>query len=381
MEWTGILFLIFCFIILLVLLYKLFYYEFDSDIHKDYERMATMLYDGPLSSLLNGSGINNIPRLNLVTTNPEIARVNNCAKGPVYIGPGSATDADCVRTCMNDSAHVVNVADDETVIYDNAILQKGAHCSIGARPECNMRTTIVKMTINSVVCQSKFPRLVGGTLGNNIVACNNSLINDPQNVLWDYKTNERFDPWTTTVLDEDELLPDGKYRFACIYKGEDSRGNSYQSHPHDRLHPIRNYCADLVYRAHPDVRTVWSDDGKTYTCDCGDPSVTRVSRIRDDDPTSQCSDVKLSVRDDVRMRKILTVPYKCFTLYSPLEDVGKYLPCPNDQFTREGSQMASVTVEFSENERSLIEHPLYKDMKDESDEYSGVYVHEGFRIP
>ena len=46
-------------------------------------------------ALLNCSGINNIPTLNLVTTNPEVVKANNCGKGPVFIG-ATGKDLDCI---------------------------------------------------------------------------------------------------------------------------------------------------------------------------------------------------------------------------------------------------------------------------------------------
>ena len=358
---SPIVFFVFGFVTVVLLAYLLLVYRYDEkNILDDYDKLENELADGSLESLLNGSGINNIPKLNIISSNPEVTTANRCASGPVYIGPGIGSDTDCIRTCVNDTAHVVNVREGETVVFDKTVLQKGAHCVIGPRPECNMRTSIAMMTVNSVTCQSRFPRLVGGRLGDTVVACNDNIYNDPQNVLWDYKTNTRFDPWTTTVLDEDERLSDGSFRFVCHYNGEDSRGNLYQPHPYDRYHPIRNHCASLVYRAHPAVKTVWNDDSKTFTCDCGDRSETRVSHIDANDPTSVCSNIVAGYQDDGPNRRRLTIPYRCFTLFSTLDDVAESFPCPNDQFTRKGSQMASVELVVTESNDVTIEHPEFK---------------------
>lgn len=376
MDWQITCFVTVSLFVLALLIYILLYYKFDKKITRDIEDTVTDLYNGPLASLLNGSGINNIPNLNLVTTNPEVAKANNCEKGPIFIGDTSGTDADCIRTCVNSGAKVINVADGETAIYNSTILQRGAHCYIGPRPECNMKTSMAMMTVNSIVCRSKFPKLVGGPSGSTIVACNNNLINDPQNILWDYKGNARFNPFTSTITDEDELLPDGTgtgtYRFRCRFNGVDVRGNLYQEHPFDRLHPIINYCADSIYRAHPDVKTIFSKDRKTFECDCGDPNETRVRHLDPNDRRSQCADISLSIKSDIKERKIMTVPYRCFTLYSTLDDVGKYPPCPDDQFTRDGSQLGSVEFQFTEKENELIEHPLYKDLS-----AMGVHTYSG----
>lgn len=366
------LFVMTSFCVLAFLVYALYYYRFDKNIVATVDRMAMKLYENDaIRALSNGSGVNNIPSLNLITTNPEVVKANSCGDGPVFIGT-TGKDLDCIRTCANDSARAVRVNDGETFAYESSILKPGVHCILGARPECNTKTTTVVMTVNSITCRPKYPRLIGGKLGGEIVACNNSHINDPQNVLWDYLENRRVDPWRTAIQDEDELMPDGDdYRYRCKFYGVDVRGNEYIEHPNDRFHPIANYCADLVYRAHPDVRTVFGDDGQSFVCDCGDPAKTRVRNLVSHDPSSQCSDVVYAVTNDVKRRKRITVPYKCVTLYSPLTDIGRHPVCPDEKLTRRGSQMAAVELEFTTDESQLIEHPLYKDF---SSTNSGVYT-------
>lgn len=335
------------------------FFIYDPNLIPQNEKLAEKLRYGPLQSLLNGSGINNIPSLNIITTNAAVATANQCGRGPVNIGL-SGTDSDCVKVCANSSAKAVQVGPDEQYYYGSFALNEGANCIIGPRPECDTKTTIVLMTINSVVCRSKFPRIIGGTIGTNVVACNNRLIQSPNNVLWDYKYNEKFNPLTTTITDEDEVLPDGTYRFRCKYRGTDSRGNTYQENPFDRFHPISNYCASLIFRAHPDVRTVFTQNNTDYYCDCGNFSDTRVKNIVEEDKRSQCSPTSLQITSYDKGVKTAIIPYKCFTLFSPIDSVATSLPCPNDQFTREGLQMGTVKVTYTENTKTVLEHPLYQ---------------------
>lgn len=345
-------------IVVIYSIYLLLYFKFSGDIKDQNEKLAKKLQDHNIQTLLNGSGINNIPNLNLVSLNPNVVKANKCSNGPVYIG-ATGTDSDCVRTCANSSASVVQVEPDHVVIYDSAVLQPGANCIIGPRPMCNMNTTYAMMTINSVVCRPKFPQLVGGPLGNTMIACNNRIIDDPQNYLWDYLNNVKFSPLTTDIENVDEMLPDGSYRFRCRFNGLDNHNNTYIESNLNRFHPMENYCAALVYSAHPDVKTVFTENG--VECDCGDFEETRVKHIDPNDKSSQCSSIAFEVKQDVRNRYLMTVPYKCFTLYSPIEDVGKYLPCPNELFTRQGNQIASVTIPYTTKIDALIEHPVYKD--------------------
>lgn len=350
--------------ILLISIYMLMYVPINGKaIERKSEELREKLKHGPLQSLMNGSGINNIPNLSLVTNNEEISRANKCSEKPLLVGSSGVTQDECVRICANSSANVINVQDGELYLYEQQTLSPGFYCTIGPRPECNTKTSIPVMTVNSVTCRSKFPRLVGGPLGTTIVACNNSQINDQKNILWDYKNNKAFDPLSTVITNQNERLPDNQYRFRCKFNGVDERNNQYIRHPLDRFQPIRNYCASSIYSAHPDVRTVYSKDNKSFTCDCGDFKETRVTNMTDA-KNSICSHIKSETKTDVGDRKLLTLPYKCFTLYSTLDDVGKYPPCNNEQFTRQGSQMSSVTIPYTHKLNHMIDHPIYDKLID-----------------
>lgn len=351
----------------ILILYTMLHYSFARRaIREQDDRLANDLRNGPLESLLNGSGINNIPKLNLVTSNETIATANKCANGPLFVSAPNTDidDARCVATCLNSSARSLSVVEGDTVMYENGQLRPGNYCLIGARPECNTNMSVVLMTVNSVVCRSKFPNIVGGPLANNVIACSNRLIYDPQNYLWDYKNNERFDPSRTRLVDENERLADGSFRFRCKFKGVDERGNQYMMNPWDRFHPFKNYCASLIYRAHPDVTTRISADGNDYTCDCGNENETRVRHSVEGDPRSRCSSATMKRETVTGSREKLTLIYNCFTLFSPIEDVADRFPCPENLFTREGNQVAEATIFYSQNDKIAIEHPQYEYLPD-----------------
>lgn len=343
----------------------LLYYSFKRDIEKDTELWAKKLQDNKIQALLNGSGINNIPNLNIISTNNQVTIANNCQNGPVYLGKTGSKD-ECVRTCANSTADLINVHEDETYIYNSNKLQVGVYCTIAPRPLCNMKTTYALMTINSIVCRSKYPDLIGGELGTEIIACKNRFISDPKNVLWDYANNELFSVYRTEFTDTNERLSDNSYRFACKFNGLDANGNKYIANPLNRFHPMRNYCAGLVHDASDNIKTVFDNLNRTFECDCGNFDETRVKNIDPNNKRSQCSNLVVIDIPGIRSKRILTVPYKCFNLFSPLSDVGRYLPCPNDQFTRDGSQMATVTVEYSTSLSSVIEHPQYDDFRNDT---------------
>lgn len=356
--------------------YIFLYYTFDErKIISRNSKMKDKLRNSKLQSLLDGSGINNIPNLEIITNNEAITIAAACAKGPVSVADAK-TDADCIRVCANSSAHHLAVNEGETTIYDSDVLNAGSYCTIGPRPRCNMSTSIAMMTVNSIICRPRYPDLVGGPTGNTLVACNNSDINDPKNQLWDYRDNIKFDPFLQVqAIDVNEKLDSGEYRYRCRFNGYDEHQNLYVEHPNNRFHPFRNYCASELYMAHPDVQMRWNPDTQSMYCDCGDYHTTRVKNIIPDDPTSLCATHTFDVKTDVRNRKILTQPYRCFNMFSNVTDVGKYMPCPGDAFTTRGSQFATVEIPFTHTWDALIEHPIYKDF-DSSD--AGVVMGDGY---
>lgn len=352
---------IFLIVITILVSFILLYFRFDTKIPERVKRNAKILQENDsTAALINGSGINNIPTLNIISTNAVVNFANKCGQKPLLFGP-TGNDADCQRICANETAYVLKVTKDNATYYENSKLEAGSYCMLGRRPECNTKTTSILMTINSVTCRSKYPKLFGGKTGNDVIACNNSRINDPLNVLWDYKHNTRVRAETISLRDENELLSDGNYRFRCRFMGKDSNNNNFMENPYDRFHPMKNYCAEYVYGAHPSVKTVIDLENNTIRCDCGDYSTTRVSNINPDDVSTRCSNEIYENKTLLPNQKRVTIPYKCFTVNSPIEEVGKYMPCPPDQFIRNGSRMSSINMIYSERDTVPIEHPYYAD--------------------
>lgn len=349
------------------MIYLLLYFSFDSNIKRINDEVMRKLKDHKLQSLLNGSDINNIPNLNIVSPNSIVTVANSCSRFPVRIHE-NGTINDCIRTCANSSASILHVKDGDSIIWNNSQqLQGGTYCTVSDVPECNMKTTNALLTINSVICKSKFPELVGGRTGNTIVACNNSLIYDPRNVLWDYKYNKPFNAFTTIINDTDELLFNNEFRFRCKFDGQDIMKNNYIEHPKNRFQPIRNYCASQVYKASKLVKTKY-DEHFNYTCDCGNVENTRVQHIDPNDDKSLCINTEITNKIEVisGVKKQMSLSYHCFTMNSPLEEVAKYPPCPpheEEVFADVTNRMGVIKIPFSEDVEALIEHPEFDKFK------------------
>ena len=352
----------------------LFHYKFNPNIQSKADEMAENLKNGPLEALLNGNDIYNIPKLSITSTNQDVSTANSCDKNPVYYGP-KATTKDCISMCANVNTEVLQVEDGDIQIFNDTVLKTGSYCYVGSRPFCNMNTTYAVMTINSIVCRPKFPRLFGGVEGSQILACNNQLIYDPKNRLKDNLDGTFVDPFLTTIQDVDETLPDGSFRFTCDFGGYDEKSNAYQEHPLDRFHPIRNYCASRIYLAHEAVLTKFSPDGKTFECDCGNPDQTRVVNSDPSDPTSKCSSFPFKTTQD-GIIYTTEVPIPCFTLYSTLDDMGTRFPCSENKFTNEYSgDREIVTLTYTADRNKMIEHPGFSKFKPANEQKIRVNKH------
>lgn len=385
-----IIFIVLLFLFVFMVLYFNELYIYDNNLLKEIQENMTKLDDHKINSLLNGSSINNIPNIHIMSDNDLIEKANACTTIPMPTSSYHETDHDCIKQCLNSSAKLLVVDHDETVIFSNVKLDPGKYCSIAPRPQCNTKTTLALMTVNSVVCHPKYPRVFGGKYGNTCLACKNTTNVDPRNVLWDYKKNTAVDALDIDInFNENELMPgtNHNFRYRCKFDGVDEKGNKLMEHPYDRMQPIVNTCASLIYKAHPDVKTVFHKN-HTVTCDCGDVEVTRVQHLVPDDKQSLCAprtNVYNNVSTDnktptTKLKRETTLIYDCFNINSPVTDVATKRPCAPEDFV-EGNKppIGTITIEHAKTHRAMIEHPKYMSL--EADLESGTYIKEIQEVP
>jgi hypothetical protein len=355
----GIFILILC-ILAIYIVGGMLYYNFSKKIAQQNEQWEEKLQDDKFRALLNGSSINNLPNVNITSLNEGVTQANKCGQKPVYFGT-TGTPQDCVQMCVNSDAVSITVSDAEIYIYESEMLRPGFYCLVGNKPQCNLHTTYAIMTINSHFCRPKYPAVAGSK----IIACNNRMIYDSRNVLWDYLHDGPFDLYGTEITYENEILADSSYRFRCIFNGRDSINNRYVEHPFARFHPIRNYCTQYIPNA-PDDITFSLDSDLKVVCDCGDTERTRLDNIIPNDPTSPCAPIQYQISNVIRNQNKVTVPIPCFNLFSPISAVTDRTPCPSDQFTRNGLQMTSTSFMMTTKLDDIIESPVYDQMPSNS---------------
>lgn len=307
--------------------------------------MNMNLKNEKLRNLLNGNAIQNLPAINIITTNPNVNRLQSCRDGPIYMGR-DATEFSCKQMCgTNGSTFYVGERDE--IFSNGQRLRPGMYCGL-VPPNCNLNTTYAVATANSVACRSKFPRMFGGPEGNQIIACNNSLYTNPGNVLWDYATNGRVTQFHE-LFDTNEKLPNGEYRFRCKFD-DDEFGNAFIPHVLDRLHPQRNYCTQNIFRGSRAIQQM--PDG---TCDCGDYQNTRVRNKFPNDPRSECTScfTLYHQRD-----KFAEGGSRCFTNFSRFGSIGTDLPCLPSKFPNEGNFCESINVSVTEDNVAFPFFPI-----------------------
>jgi len=298
--------------------------------------MNLNLKNAELNNLLNGNTIQNLPAINIITTNPDVNTLQSCRDGPIFMGR-DGTDFSCRQLCGT-NGRLFHVNPGEEIFSNGQRLEPGMYCGLRP-PNCNLNTTYAVATGNSVACRSKFPRIFGGPEGNQIIACNNSVYDNPNNILWDNLKNQRVTQFTE-MFDANERLSNNNFRFTCRF-GDDQMQNRYIEHPIDRFHPQRNYCSRGLFRGHRDILQLPSGE-----CYCGNPDSTRVRNKFPGDEFSECT---ACFSDFDNANNIATGGNDCFTMFSNFTEAGQRPPCLASRFNREGNFCESIKVHVQED--------------------------------
>ena len=334
-------------VIIIAAIYTMAIFKYDFTSTFDYiNKMNLMLQNSDIANLLNGNPIGNLPVINIQTNNSEIKRLNECANGPIFLGDAS-DEFVCKRICGS-AGKLLNVTTDDEIFSNGFKLTEGAWCTV-TRPNCNLNTTYVRATANSVDCQTKYPSLFGGETGNRLVACNNLKYFNVKNILWDNLTNSRVTPMTKIYKGEDELLADGSYRFTCKFN-EDEQGNQYIEHISNRFHPMRNFCTKELYKANPNIKI--TKDGK---CDCGNYEETRVRNKVENDLTTTCTSCYDYYDGD---KKILSISTDCVTLNSVYTQLQTDVVCKPEKFINLGSLCEKIELKVMYDDGKFPLHPI-----------------------
>lgn len=308
---------------IILLIFYAFYAKLNLKNYNLYKNNLTAVnQNAKLRMLTKTSGVTNLPNVHVITGESYPDSRVECDQRPFFISPHTEEVKEenleifCKNTCGG-GGNVFTINENEEVYWDEVKLTPGHYCTTKLF-DCNLRLNRLIAGPYSQQCVSKFPRMVQNSRP---VACSDLINRETGGVLMDYLTNTPLDPMKTIIVNENETLPDGRFRFGCEYITDEHIGVKWLDHPANRFQPIEDGCRKLVKMAHPSVGSVF-EDGAWQGCDCGDESVTRVSNQDPDDKRTPCTSCVFSKSD-----KKINFPSRCFTYNSKSLDSKKYPPC------------------------------------------------------
>lgn len=131
-----------------------------------------------------------------------------CTDG-LYLG-ATDTYVDCTERCGHNDYEYKYINANEKVVIQKRELN-GAYCLPKAATRCNLNTSLAVVGLDGYQCISKFPALLGGASGNEIVGCDSRKLFDSVT----NKTYVNMIPTDLIITDVDEQV-NGVYRFMCV---------------------------------------------------------------------------------------------------------------------------------------------------------------------
>lgn len=167
-----------------------------------------------------------------------------------YLGPDDSY-TNCSELCDSNDYTYKFITDKQNFIVNGKKLV-GSYCIKNGYSKCNLNTSQVVVSKTGYACISKFPQILGGESGNQIIVCNGKL--------YDRLTDEtyvNFIPNNLFFTSVDETLIDGQFRFEC-----DNADDTIPVPPSlgTRLERDKNLCNSL------DAAGIY--DETTFTCKC-----------------------------------------------------------------------------------------------------------------
>lgn len=143
----------------------------------------------------------------------------NCQQG-YFIGIKDLGHTDGTDLCRNvcDSGEFDYKFIDKNGIFINGKEIRGAWCLPKPISRCNLNTSNAYIGINQYECVTKFPQLLGGPYGNQIIGCgdDNSFMD-----MLEEQTYSKYIPTNLIINDLDERLANGEFRYKCKFNSND----------------------------------------------------------------------------------------------------------------------------------------------------------------
>lgn len=155
------------------------------------------------------SGLETLPMMKFKKSpNPKEVTRSMCTNG-LYLGKDDIY-VDCSERCGQNDFEYKFIDESEKIVIHLRELH-GAYCLPKATTRCNLNTSLAIIGLDGYQCISRFPALLGGASGNEIVGCDSHM-------LFDRLTNETYVntiPTDLILTDVDEMVG-SDYRFTCV---------------------------------------------------------------------------------------------------------------------------------------------------------------------
>lgn len=300
--------------------------------------MNKQLQDPEVGKLVNADTINNLPNIDITTTNNEVNQAIRCRDTAIFLGTLPSTDyhMKCKTTCGGSGTVVHIKSSSEEYYYRGSKLDPGYWCVVN-NVRCNTNTSYYVASVNSWICRSKYPDMFGGPGGDDIVACmgpDQMTSNGVLARLWDYSTDTPVHPRDTVLTNQDEMISSGRYRFGCKILV-----NNYIQHPLNRFRIVQNPCTihlttklNKVNEKSKFVKYSLQNTGTDrydWGCDC-DTANSGLFNQQSGNKRTTCTECVTTYN---KLTKALEFTYECLTGFSPFYKLDNIPLCNQDDFS------------------------------------------------
>ena len=191
----------------------------------------------------------------------QVADRQEACENGYYVGTREVTNADCTSICNATSAEQFSYRfiTSNNIVVNNKYLRRGGWCLPTNLVRCNLNISIAVKSLGKYTCVSKYPKLLGGQYGNDIIGCapKYEFVDNLKKLIY---TNTV--PSTLVISDLDEkLVNTNEFRYTCNL-GVDDNKNGRFSTLEDR--PDLGNRFQLYY----DSCSFFDDDGKMVNNKC-----------------------------------------------------------------------------------------------------------------
>lgn len=162
----------------------------------------------------------------------KATNAETCENG-FYIGYKEMVNIDCTKICNATSSKqfTYKYINSNNIIVNNQYLRKGGWCLPTSLVRCNLNISIAVKALGRYECVSKYPKLLGGPYGNDIVGCA---------PIYEFRDNLKKliythnAPSTLVISDLDEKINNStdQYRFECNAGSSEHRQfSTFESRP------------------------------------------------------------------------------------------------------------------------------------------------------